>query len=148
MLRDKKGAGSIILWVLMVGLVVTLGVSAGMWQIMKTQEFGESLVKPLYGATDCQEMNFLAIPYNKSCGTIKLKNNGYFNIHGFAVRTYNSSGVGSKIIDAEVNAQKTKLLDINMSHADDLEFIPLIIRDGEILGCYDRVRAVNCTNLE
>lgn len=143
----KKAIAPIISFVLLLGLAVALGTSVFLWHARQTERLGEGVIRYASGVMSCQELSFNA--YSRDgCTKVVIKNNGYFSIDGFVVRSFSSFGIGSEVEQVFVKAQSSDTLSVGLVDAEKVEVMPVVKVEGESVGCKDRVREVDCTGLD
>lgn len=140
---NKKGAGIIIAWVLLVGLGVTLGIFVTTWMAKQAEERTESMVSYLTGDIKCRDIAINVKTDSCSPLVINVTNKGLLRVEQYAVRVRNDTAMmGKKIVTNLTMPEETKQLYIgSYSNINKIEVIPLIkVSDDpvEIIGCSDR----------
>lgn len=145
--ESKKAIAPIISFVLLLGFAVALGTGVFLWQARQTERLGESVIRYASGVMDCQELNF-NVRSRDGCTSIFVSNSGFFNIDGFVIRSFSSLGMGSEVEEAFVKAQGSDTLNVGLVDAEKVEVMPVVKLEGELVGCQDKVREVDCSGLD
>jgi flagellin-like protein len=143
----KKGISPIIATVLLLGFAVALGTSVFLWQARQTEQLGKGLVRFASGVLNCQEVNFNA-QSSDGCTKVSIRNSGFFDVDGFAIRSFSSFGAGSEVKTVFVKAQGSDVLELGLVNAEKVEVMPVVKVEGELVGCKDVVREVRCDGLD
>lgn len=146
-MKNRRGVGQIVSWILLLGLAVALGTGIFLWQVRQTEELGSSTIRFASGVMECQNLNFNAYS-SKGCTEVTIKNSGYFSIDGFVVRIFSSFGVGGEVKEVFVKAQKSGVLSVGVVDAEKVEVMPVVSVEGELVGCQGRIKEVSCRGLD
>ena len=75
---NRRGESTVVAWVLMIALGVTLGILVSKWTFSQAEQSSQTIIDTAEDDSRCTEVN---IAFNCE----KLKNTGVFSVHG--VRT-------------------------------------------------------------
>lgn len=143
----RKAIAPVISFILLLGFAVALGTGVYLWQVRQAESLSEGVVRYASGILACQNLNFNA-QSSDGCTKVSIKNSGFFDVDGFVVRSFSSFGAGSEVKTVFVQAQKEGVLDVNLVDAEKVEVMPVIKVEGELVGCKDMVRSVDCKGLD
>lgn len=143
----RNAIAPIISTILLLGLAVAIGTAVYSWQVRQTEQLGKSMVRFASGVLECENINFNA-QSSDGCTKVSIKNSGFFDVDGFVVRSFSSFGIGSEVETVFVEAQGSTVLDVGLVDAEKVEVMPVVKVEGELVGCKDVVRKVDCTGLD
>lgn len=145
--NSRRAVAPIVATVLLLGLSVALGVGVYLWQVRQTEGLGKGVVRFVSGVLECDNVNFNAVSED-GCTKVSIKNSGFFDVDGFVVRSFSSFGTGSEVEQVLVKAQGSAMLDVGLVDAEKVEVMPVVKIEGELVGCKDVVRKVDCKGLD
>lgn len=137
---SKKGI-AVIGWVLLVLFTVAAAMTVINWAKSHGKMLTEETVSYVEGRIDCQQVRIANISHTcAALSEVELKNIGTLNIDKVSART---DGKSSEIKDLELKAQgeAKKLTTANFK---TLTVIPILEKDGELIGCKEKSVTVRC----
>ena len=140
---DKRGAETIVAWVLLVGLSITLGIIVSQWMKEQAEKQSEDIVKEVEGDIKCVDVSLNAYFSDSSCSTLEISNRGYFKILALKIRSDYGTGDPQEI---NLNPQQTQTLNIGYSvyNGSRIDLIPIIKVGKERLACVDKKISIEC----
>ncbi len=135
MIKDKKGAGEIIAWILLLGFSISLAVLIFNWSRTQTEELTESTVSFVEGKLECQEIAINVVT-NEDCTSITITNKGKLNIDQLAIRTFRQEYENTLFEKNLLAPKQSKTLDILQSNK--IEVIPIVKINEKLVGCNEK----------
>ena len=154
-MRNKKGIGPIIAWVMLLGFTISLATLVFIWMKGQTEEMSESTIESVEGEMQCQNVRVNAVKMD-ACSSLEIQNLGFLTINELVVREFCSeSDVNSQTyenINLEPKSSKTEtsgaykktLETCSGCSCDKVEVMPVIKVSNRKLGCEDRTVEVEC----
>ena len=136
---NKKAAGEIIAWVLLLGFAISLAIGVYSWSRTHTEELTESTVTFVEGKLECAEIN-INVKKQPDCSSLNISNKGMFNIDKISIASLDGSK--SALIDANLIPLKSKAF--TYQQGSDIEVMPIIILDNKNIGCIEKKIIVGC----
>lgn len=167
MLKNKRGVGAIIAWVLLLGFTVALATMIFLWMKGQTETMSESTVEYVEGELQCQSVRINVVnTTGPICENPDVHNVGYLNIKAVVVREICTDGSATSSKEPHsINLQpkssktetlgeyKTTLSGFCSGGADSclliigckkIEVMPILKIGERLVGCKDRTIVVEC----
>lgn len=148
-MKNKKGAGTVIAWVLLLGFSIGLATTVFLWSTRQTEELSEHAVKFVEGGMQCDSVGInVACEKNldNTCKKLTVSNTRYLNIERILLRgldslqkDYCQGGAQLKIqqqqppMDCDVDGWYGKI-----------EVMPLVKVNGGLVGCKNKAVTIQC----
>jgi len=135
-MKNKKGAGTIIAWVLLLGFAIGLATTVFLWTTQQTEEMGKSAVKFVEGGMQCDN-TMINVIKNTDC-SLTVKNSLYLNIEKVVLR--NLEQVISKDCDggSPLEVKKEITCTESIGWCGNVTVMPIIKVNDDLVGCKNK----------
>lgn len=136
--EDKKGVSEIISYVLLIGFAIGLGILVSTWMKDQAEKTSKTLLEDKAREVTCTDVALNAYFLSPTCDHVNITNKGHYTIKKVAVRSI--FGTETK----DVNILPMQSQDLYISTTTDVEIIPQIMPEKELLLCGNRKITVTC----
>ena len=148
-MKDKKGAGAIVAWVLLMGFAIGLATTVFIWMTRETEEMSESAIKYVEGGLKCENV-MINVVKDENC-VLTVTNNRYLDIEKVLIRSldnpsptpvYCADGAELKVQrEGEDNSIVCEELE---GGSGKIEVMPMVIINEELVACKNKVITIEC----
>ena len=145
---NKKGAGAIIAWVLLVGFTIGLATTVFLWTTRQTEELTEGAVRFVEGGMQCDNVmiNVAVVDPAKypECGVsccLKIANTRYLNIEKVILRSLES--VETDECCSPLNIKEYAIID-KSGWSGNIEVLPIIKVNDDLVACTNKAITIEC----
>ena len=138
-MKNKRGMGEIVGWVLLIGLSVAIATMVTVWTKQQATKTTEFIIDDVEGDIQCADVSLKAFIVTPPCTDINISNTGYHTI--IKVNARHQFGTQEFQVDL-VPQTNTKVLNINIPSKVDI--IPVIQSSKGLIGCADRKLVITC----
>lgn len=142
----KQGVSEILVFVILLGFAVSLGVLFFLWYSGFTSEFTESQSKYIEGSIDCERLS-IAIKLMSGCSRVMVENRGDIALKQLVLRAYKEKSlVGSMKSEIDLGAGGIKAVNITgiTGTPDRIEFLPIISVGKGLASCSGKGITLSC----
>ena len=154
-MKNKKGAGTVIAWVLLLGFSVGLATTVFLWTTQQTEEMSESATNFVEGGMQCDNVMINVAVEDPAACTITVTNTRYLNIYQLSIRKLYISDPLSYIYDNKVIEPRSEsklpakytasiYLSAQGNYCGKIEVMPIIKVDDELVGCKNKAVTIDC----
>lgn len=129
---NKKGQGSLIAWVLLIGFAVSLAVFVGRWWLEQAGESTEQFEEMLMGDVKCAD-----VAISGSCKTGKVTNRGVLKIDRIRIMKDGTTSMckGPLMPNSEISCSIA---------GSKVKLMPILDFDHKTVGCNNKEITLNC----
>ncbi|MBU4502975.1 MAG: hypothetical protein KKA79_10355 [Nanoarchaeota archaeon] len=148
-MRNKKGAGTIIAWVLLLGFSIGLAITVFMWTTQQTEEMGKTSVRFVEGGMMCDNVMINVAVDNPTTCSITISNTRYLNISQISIRqlegtpTSTNEPVNLAPRSKDIPESQSKYSKVT-GYCGDIEVMPIITINEELVGCKNKAITIEC----
>ena len=134
----KRGASAIVAYVLLIGFAVTLGIMVSTWMKEQAEKTSQNLIQEKSREVTCTDVGLNAYFLSPACDWVNVTNKGVYSLKRLTFR----SVFGSESKDVDILPHQSQ--DLYISTSTDVEVIPSIVLEGELVGCGNRKIRLAC----
>ena len=149
-MKGKRGVGSIVGWVLLLGFTISLATIVFMWTTKSTEDLSEKSVKFIEGGLQCDNV-MINVAVDPATCEVTVTNTRYLNIEKLNVRKLDPSSPESFIYSDTVLEPKSEGKDENKyrvtiptGYCGDVAVLPIIKIKEDFVGCENKIITVSC----
>ena len=139
-MNDKKGVGTIVSWVLLIGLSIGLATTVFFWMTRQTEELSESTVRFVEGGMQCDNVMINAA-VEDPC-KLTITNTRYLNIEKVVLRSLDP--VDTDECCNPLNVKEKKIVDKAGWSGRQVEVLPIIKVNNDLVACKNKAITVEC----
>lgn len=148
-MKSKKGAGTVVAWVLLLGFSISLATTVFLWTTRQAEEMTESTVRFVEGGMQCDNVGInVAVKAatdctpQKSC-CLKITNVRYLNIEKIILRALER--VDSAECGSLAATQPPPFIFCGQDWApQNVSVMPVVKVNNDLVGCKNKAVTVKC----